>query len=490
MTDSWTFGRKIAAGFAVVVALSLAIAIVAVYALRSAVEAKDHVIENEARAAFEAEGLELAVERGVTDSRTFLLTGSEEYAARADKQREVFLEAFAKLRGSIRDPERLGLLDAVARAESEYHTERIATVEARRKGVPADALTQMLTERAIPRRRALTERLSAFGEATERVLGAAKADASQAASSAEKLVLGIGAAALLAAIVIAAALARALGRQIGLSISQIRSSSTELQSAATQQATGAREQATSMNEISTTITELLATSRQIAESAQRVADIAEKTATTARAGDGTLSKASELITTSKKQVDTIVTHMLDLGRKSQQIGAVLQIVSELAEQTNILAINATIEAAGAGEAGRRFGVVADEIRKLADRVGGSTKEVRSLIEDIRSAVNTTVMATETGSKAADAGVRQFVDMAAAFKQISAMVATTTEAAREIGLSTKQQSTAVEQVNIAIASAAQASRETEASSTQTLATASQLAGISKDLVRLVQVPASG
>ena len=111
----------------------------------------------------------------------------------------------------------------------------------------------------------------------------------------------------------------------------------------------------------------------------------------------------------------------------------LEIVSELAEQTNILAINATIEAAGAGEAGKRFAVVADEIRKLADRVGGSTKEIRGLIDDVRSAVNTTVMATETGSKAVDAGTRQFGDVATSFKQIADLVATTTEAAREIEL---------------------------------------------------------
>ena len=70
--------------------------------------------------------------------------------------------------------------------------------------------------------------------------------------------------------------------------------------------------------------------------------------------------------------------MLDLGRKSQQIGGVLEIINELSEQTNILSINASIEAAGAGENGKRFAVVADEIRKLAERVGGSTKEIRGL----------------------------------------------------------------------------------------------------------------
>jgi methyl-accepting chemotaxis protein len=202
-----------------------------------------------------------------------------------------------------------------------------------------------------------------------------------------------------------------------------------------------------------------------------------------------VTKAQDAIAGIRRQVDLVVGHMLELGKKSQQIGAVLDIVSELAEQTNILAINATIEAVGAGETGKRFAVVADEIRKLADRVTGSTKEVRTLIEDVRSAVNTTVMATETGSKAVDTGLRHFDDVAAAFKHIGSLVGTTTEAGREIELSTKQQTTAVEQVNVAIANVAQATRETEASSGQTLQTASQLVTMSKDLLRLVEAGAS-
>jgi uncharacterized protein YukE len=189
-------------------------------------------------------------------------------------------------------------------------------------------------------------------------------------------------------------------------------------------------------------------------------------------------------------IDLIVSHMLELGKKSQQIGSVLEIVSELAEQTNILAINATIEAAGAGESGKRFAVVADEIRKLADRVAASTKEIRTLIEDVRSAVNTTVMTTETGSKSVDAGSKQFGDVTAALKQITGLVTTTTEAAREIELSTKQQTTAVEQVNLAISNVAQATRETEASSGQTLQAVSQLTTVSKGLLRLVQDQATG
>jgi methyl-accepting chemotaxis protein len=294
--------------------------------------------------------------------------------------------------------------------------------------------------------------------------------------------------AALLALIVAFVLTRGLSRQIGSAVQHIQSSSSELQTAANQQASGAKEQSTAMNEITTTISELLATSKQIAESAQRVAHIADDTAKAARAGEQTAGRTADSISAIKKQVDLIVAHMLDLGKKSQQIGGILEIINELAEQTNILAINATIEAAGAGDAGKRFAVVAEEIRRLADRVGGSTREIRGLIDEIRGAVNTTVMTTEGGTKAVDAGTRQFAEVAVALRQIVSSVGTTTEAAREIGLSTKQQSSAVEQVNVAISNVAQATRETEASASQTFQTASQLTGLSRELMRLIQPPA--
>jgi methyl-accepting chemotaxis protein len=95
------------------------------------------------------------------------------------------------------------------------------------------------------------------------------------------------------------------------------------------------------------------------------------------------------------------------------------------------------------------------------------------------------MATEAGTKAVDAGTRQLSDVAASFKQIADLVGTTTEAAKEIELSTKQQVTAVEQVNVAISNVAQATKETETSSNQTLQTATQLSGLSSELIQLAK-----
>ena len=488
MARNWTFGQKLGAGFAATVVLTIVIAAVAVQALTTAVESKDSVITGNAQALIEAQRLHTAHEEKSGAARGFLLTREDRFLDQMREARSTFAAVLGRLRARAAGEDR-ALLDALERTEAEHQTAVERVIEMRRGAAPIDAVSRAFDEDVAPKRDQLDSALASFVSREERRLDEARQGSTAAASSAMRLVLGMSVVAVLAGIVRAFVLARTLSRQIGSAVGRVQSSSAELQSAATQQATGAKEQATAMSEITTTISELLATSRQIAESAQRVAQIAGQTAQAARSGDGTVEKAHESISAIRRQTDLVVSHMLELGKRSQQIGAVVDIVSELAEQTNILSINATIEAAGAGEAGRRFAVVADEIRKLADRVAGSAKEVRALVEDVRGAVNTTVMATEGGSKAVDAGSRQFGDVASAFKQIAALVSTTTEAAREIELSTQQQTTAVEQVNVAIANVAQATRETEASSGQTLQTAGVLAGLSRELLLLVKSEAA-
>ncbi|OJH41785.1 methyl-accepting chemotaxis protein [Cystobacter ferrugineus] len=279
---------------------------------------------------------------------------------------------------------------------------------------------------------------------------------------------------------VALVIGRSLERKLQTAISQVQGSSAELHSAASQQVSGAREQASATTEISITVKELLSTSRQIAGSAQQVARVADDTAGAAQTGKDTVQRAQEAIDVVSRQVDAIVTHMLELGKRSQEIGGILDIINELSEQTNILAINATIESAGAGEHGKRFAVVADEIRKLADRVGGATKDIRVLIDEIRAASNTTIMATEDGSKAVQSSAKQFSEVAGNFRRIAELVRTNLDVAREIELSTQQQTTAVEQVNTAILEVAQTARQAETTSSQTMQTANQLAQLSKQL----------
>jgi methyl-accepting chemotaxis protein len=485
MTRHWTFGQRIGAGFAVTVVLAVAIGGIALSSLRTVVASKDRVIDVNAQLLLDAAEMQSLRETKGSEARGFLLTRDERFLTGMQSARAEFAQVVGRLRQNVYTDEGRRLLEATVRAEEAHQQALEEVIALRRTDASIEAVSLAFDTQVGPPRTQLNNSIRAFVSREEELLREAEQASTDTATFATVLMGVITAILVLCAIVTALVLTRMLGRQIGTAVGQVQSSSSELQAAANQQATGAKEQATAMSEISTTIRELLATSRQIAESAQHVAQIAEDTARSARAGDETVGTTQESMTVIRRQVDLIVTHMLALGKKSQQIGAVLDIVSELAEQTNILAINATIEAAGAGDAGKRFAIVADEIRKLADRVAGSTKEIRGLIEEVRGAVNTTVMATETGSKTVDAGSKQFDSAAASFKLIAGLVATTTEAAREIELSTKQQMTAVEQVNVAIANIAQASKETEASAGQTLQTASELAGLSKGLLRLVQ-----
>ena len=456
----WTFGRRMALGFAIA---GLTLIVIAGFGLESTYR----LIENDRWVAHTQ-----TVRRSVTDTlsymkdaetgqRGFVITGDESFLEPYRAGLAPLDRSYGELQQLTADNplEQRRLLEARPLVDAKL-AELKLTIEMRR----TQGFEPTASRVAAGEGKHLMDRIrELFGEidADETALLAQRrAEAESSAATTRAVLVGGSVGGVILVILAGVYVARQLGRQLGDAAAHMQASSTELQSAATQQATGAREQATAMTEISTTISELIATSRQIAESAQRVAQIAEQTAAAARAGEATVDLGTRVAgrRSGARWTPSSAT-CCELGKKSQQIGAVLDVVGELAEQTNILAINATIEAAGAGESGKRFGVVADEIRKLADRVGGSTKEIRVLVEDVRTAVNTTVMTTETGSKAVEAGTRQFGDVTTSFKQIAAQVATTTEAAREIELSTKQQASAVEQVNIAIVNVAQASKET-------------------------------
>jgi methyl-accepting chemotaxis protein len=481
----WTFGRKIAIGFTLCSALLVVIGTVA---YRSLVELDENnrLVTHSHEVLGSLDVLLNALTDAETGQRGYIIVGRDEFLQPHRDALDVIAREVQRVRSLTADnasqQQRIDRLeplvaDRLAVLQRGIDQRRLQGFKAAERFIASGEGRQLMVD--------LRQLIGQMRDEENELLKRRSAAADATVASTEATIAFGTLTCLLLAVLAGVLITRSLTVQIGTAVSQVQSSSTELQAAANQQATGSKEQSTAMNEITTTISELLATSRQIAESAQRVAQIAGQTASAAKSGDATVGTAHESIGAIRRQVDLIVSHMLELGKKSQQIGSVLDIVSELAEQTNILAINATIEAAGAGEAGRRFTVVAEEIRKLADRVGGSTKEIRTLIDDVRSAVNTTVMTTESGSKAVDAGSKQFGEVAAALKQIATMVITTTEAAREIELSTKQQATAVEQVNAAIANVAQASRETEASSGQTLQTASQLASLSRNLLRLVR-----
>ncbi|HEY3175263.1 MAG TPA: methyl-accepting chemotaxis protein [Candidatus Polarisedimenticolia bacterium] len=489
MFESWSFGKKIAAGFAAMVALSIVVSIVAVRALRQVVASKDHIITVNADNMIDAARMEAESSQAAASLRGLLMTNDETYREQHRTSNQEFQTTFERLQAKVRSPEGIHLLERITQTQADLRAAEDRLLAARGSAGGLETSNRLWHEEVRLKRPLVREALIDFSSQEQRILEEDKRLSSERASSTTGALVAIASVTVLFAGVLAFFLTRSLTRQIGAAVHRVQSSSAELQAAASQQASGSRQQATATTEVTTTIKELVSTARQIAEGAQRVTRMAEEASTAARGGDQTLQKGRDAVEGIRRQVDAIVTHMLDLGKRSQQIGGILEIINEMAEQTNILAINATIESAGAGEAGKRFSVVADEIRNLADRVGRSTREIRTLIDETRAAANTTVMATEDGSKAVDAGTRQFSEVADTFRQIVGLVESTMEALKEIELGTRQQTTAVEQVSLAITSVAQAAKESEASARQTLDTSSELASLSRDLSRIIQTRAA-
>ena len=260
------------------------------------------------------------------------------------------------------------------------------------------------------------------------------------------------------------------------SIVSIDSYASEVAAAIEQQAATITEQSAAVAEITATMEELSASSTQIAEHSKSVVDIAAKTwedtKKGARAVESVIMKMNEIHHDNQNNIKEIV----ELGRKSKEITKVMEIINNIADQTKLIAFNAALEASSAGEAGKRFGVVAVEIRRLADSVTESTGEIEGKINEIQEAINRLVIASEKGSKGIEEGMGNSQQTASILGDIVDAAQGTTDAAKQISLSTQQQKTASNQALVAL-------REIAAGSGQTTGSIKQISSVARDMAKL-------
>ena len=211
------------------------------------------------------------------------------------------------------------------------------------------------------------------------------------------------------------------------------------------QAASASQQATSVAEVTATMEELSRTSRQIAQNAESVKEAASKSVEVAQAGTTLGREGVEAMAHIKERVGDIARKTLFLGEKSHEIGKVMEIIKEIASEIHLLALNAAIESAAAGEHGRRFAVVASEVRRLAEKTRESTETIRGIITEIQSATNSSVEATEQGTKEVERWKETIRLSSDAFSEIIETIERTSEASSQISLATHQQTSANEQV---------------------------------------------
>lgn len=228
-------------------------------------------------------------------------------------------------------------------------------------------------------------------------------------------------------------------------IVHLSSSAKEMMAISAQQTSGVSGQASAVQAVATTSEEIAVTAKQITENSVSVEKIAETTSQSCHGGTGDVSNAINGMSVLRKQVQNIAESMLTLGDNSQKIGGIVEIIDELSDQTNLLALNAAIEAAGAGDSGKRFAIVAQEVRRLAERTVEATRQIKGLIDEIQKTTNSTIMVTEEGTKAVDSAAQLVDKVQLSFESILGLVEETARSAKEITMSTQLQTSACEQM---------------------------------------------
>jgi methyl-accepting chemotaxis protein len=274
-------------------------------------------------------------------------------------------------------------------------------------------------------------------------------------------------------------------RQIVSGADALASSSGEILATTTQLASGSAEIATSVSETTTTVEQVRQTAKLSNEKAKDISESAQKTMQVSQAGERATEDTIQEVSRIKEQMDSIADSVVKLSEQSQAIGEIIGTVDDLTEQSNLLSVNAAIEAAKAAEHGKGFAVVAEEIKNLSEQSKRATGQVRSILSDVQKATGTAVMVAEQGSKAAELGVKQSNDTGESIRQLTTSVAGAAQSAMQIAASSQQQLAGMDQIASAIENVNAASTQTAAGMKQLEASARDLNELGQNMKQLVE-----
>jgi PAS domain S-box-containing protein len=270
-------------------------------------------------------------------------------------------------------------------------------------------------------------------------------------------------------------------KQIGLSVS---SSATEILAAAEQIAVGSQRQADEITNTSSAVEEMAASMNQVSRNAEASAEAARRALDMAEHGDKSVRDTSEAMS----RIDSAVLQTSDkmrlLGARSSEISEIIDLINDIAAQTNLLALNAAIEAAHAGEAGVGFSVVAEEIRKLAERSARATKDVASLIKSIQNETSEALLAMEAGMNEVKGGSSLASQASRALQDISAAVRQSSELIEEISAASDEQARVTSNLAGAMQTISSITLETSAGAHETAQTIQGMVGLSDRLNRAI------
>jgi methyl-accepting chemotaxis protein len=265
----------------------------------------------------------------------------------------------------------------------------------------------------------------------------------------------------------------------------VASASEEISASASQQSQSADTQKDQTAQVATAMQEMSATVLQVSENSNQAAEASRKAAETARLGGVIVQDTLGKMRVIAESVGSTARKMEELGKSSDQIGRIIAVIDDIADQTNLLALNAAIEAARAGEQGRGFAVVADEVRKLAERTTTATKEIAQMIKNIQDETRAAVTAMEAGSQQVEDGVKSTAQAGESLKEIIQMAEEVGEMITHIATAATEQSAASEEVNQNMDQIAKLVKESAAGAQQAAKACQDLSGLALDLQKMVE-----
>nr|WP_095186137.1 methyl-accepting chemotaxis protein [Pseudomonas sp. Irchel 3H9] len=267
-------------------------------------------------------------------------------------------------------------------------------------------------------------------------------------------------------------------------VTQIASAAEQLSAVTEQTSAGVNSQKVETDQVATAMNEMAATVQEVARNAEEASEAAAAADQQAREGDKVVGEAIAQIERLATEVGNSTVAMGDLKRESDKIGSVLDVIKSVAQQTNLLALNAAIEAARAGEAGRGFAVVADEVRSLAQRTQKSTEEIEELIAGLQSGTQQVATIMDNSRSLTDSSVELTRRAGSALENITRTVSTIQTMNSQIATAAEQQSAVAEEINRSVLNVRDVSEQTAAASEETAASSTELARLGTHLQALV------
>lgn len=480
-----TIGKKIIGGYLIVLGMFVLVAAGAFYALDKVQRDYDSFIAKREALVDQASELRITVSTEIQHYRGLLLFPAEQqhYLRDLEQDDARFGSALKAIRGYVSERD-FTEVNQIAALRNEHGQLLHSAIALALRGKTAEAI-DFSEKELLPRARALTSLAEKFRDAQ---ISQSNAQLVVLRQQVDRIVIVIAACTLVGLVFcvwLSLYMSRTINQQLRETITQLTSASSEILATTTQVASGAAETATAVSQTTTTVEEVKQTVQMTNQKAKQVSDTALETAQASKSGLQAVEELIDGINRIRTQTLSTADSIVRLNEQSHAIGEIIASVTDLAEQSNLLAVNAAIEAAKAGEQGKGFAVVAQEVKSLAQQSRQATLQIRTILGDIQKASDLAVMATDLNRKTVEENAKQSGTAGATIQTLSQNIEIAAQAALQITTSSQQQLVGMDQVALAMANIKEASAQNMAGTKQAEVAAQTLHDMGVRLKQLVE-----